>query len=158
MTPLGTVRESRSTAVCPANRLTTRSAVRIAVFMGPKSYSVETGCASPTRAACRVCQDKLAHLTRAGNCRTPAKAASLPSVWGSAGASGPQVHREVIPAQGVVPLGAAIGGLEFLEVPGAAVVLEDRLLIEVGEITHFPNTCCTVPTAATSASTSARVL
>ena len=91
MTPLGTVSVSPSTAVCPANRLTMWSAARIAVFMGPKSYSVETGCAAPARAACKVCQERLAHFTRAGNCRTPAKAASFPNTRGSAGASGPPV-------------------------------------------------------------------
>ena len=64
----------------------------------------------------------------------------------------------MIPAERVVAFGAAVRGLELLEVTGAAVVLEDRLLVEVGEVAHAPNTCCTFSTAATSASTSARVL
>ena len=47
-------------------------------------HSVETGCVgSPGRwasAAWSVCQARVAHLTRTGNSRTPAKTASLPSV------------------------------------------------------------------------------
>ena len=43
------------------------------------AHSVVTGAASPASAALSVCQQRLAHLTRAGNSRTPASAASLPS-------------------------------------------------------------------------------
>ena len=44
--------------------------------------SVDTGTCSPSNAARIVCQARLAHFTREGNCRTPAKTASLPSLTG----------------------------------------------------------------------------
>src|SRR5262249_51645461 len=43
-----------------------------------RRYSVDTLAPSPS-AAFNVCQQRLAHLTRAGNSRTPESAASLPS-------------------------------------------------------------------------------
>ena len=39
--------------------------------------SVVADC-SPSRAACMVCHESVAHLTRTGNSRTPAKILSLP--------------------------------------------------------------------------------
>ena len=50
-------------------------------------YSVETGSAARSSAAFNVCQQRLAHFTRAGNSRTPDSAASLPSLAGSTAAS-----------------------------------------------------------------------
>ena len=47
-----------------------------------------TGSACECSAASSVCQQRLAHLTRAGNSRTPDKAPSLPSGTGSIDASG----------------------------------------------------------------------
>ena len=44
----------------------------------PGSYSVET-IASLLSAACIVCHANVAHLTRTGNSRTPAKISRLPS-------------------------------------------------------------------------------
>src|SRR6185503_14899793 len=41
--------------------------------------SVETGAASPSRAAFSVCQGSDAHFTRTGNSHTPANTRSLPS-------------------------------------------------------------------------------
>src|SRR3989440_208245 len=44
-----------------------------------RRYSVDTVVAPRSRAALSVCQQRLAHFTRAGNSRTPDSAASLPS-------------------------------------------------------------------------------
>src|SRR5437588_10207302 len=49
-------------------------------------YSVEACCCS-FKAACIVCHDNVAHLTRAGKSRTPAKIVSLPRLFGSVSAS-----------------------------------------------------------------------
>src|SRR5206468_7491435 len=46
-------------------------------------HSVDTGAPSPFSAACRVCQARLAHFTRAGNSHTPERTASFPSSCGS---------------------------------------------------------------------------
>ncbi len=53
-------------------------------------YSVET-VSSPESAACRVCQLSEAHLTRAGNSRTPAKIFSFPKLLSSVSTSRPPV-------------------------------------------------------------------
>src|SRR5256885_4611732 len=44
-----------------------------------RRYSVDTVVAPRSRAALSVCQQRLAHFTRAGNSRTPGSAASLPA-------------------------------------------------------------------------------
>src|SRR5437899_4543681 len=69
-----------------------RLAARHGSLLRIASYSVDTTPSFASRAACRVCHARLAHLTRTGNSRTPAKTLSFPSSTGSAGAS-PSVTR-----------------------------------------------------------------
>src|SRR5438132_7677997 len=69
-----------------------RLAARHGSLLRIASYSVDTTPSFASRAACRVCHARLAHLTRTGNSRTPAKTLSFPSSTGSAGAS-PSVPR-----------------------------------------------------------------
>src|SRR5579872_920907 len=54
------------------------------VLVGTHGYSVETGAALRSRAALSVCQQRLAHFTRAGYSRTPERAASLPRLESAA--------------------------------------------------------------------------
>src|ERR1041384_7685545 len=93
MVPGGTVSDRPSTAVCAENRLVTRSTTRVGLVMAPAgkrvttalgsaggSYSVETRAAVVCgNARGTVAQGRVAHLPRAGNRRSPARAAGLPS-------------------------------------------------------------------------------
>src|SRR5712691_2864235 len=56
-------------------------------------YSVETVWPGASKAAFRVCHDRLAHFTRTGNSDTPENTASLPRVSASAGSSVPVTRR-----------------------------------------------------------------
>ena len=49
------------------------------------SYSVLTGSTAPVRADFMVCHESVAHFTRTGNSRTPARATSLPTDASSIG-------------------------------------------------------------------------
>src|SRR5580692_4403407 len=51
---------------------------RVDGFGFERVHSVDTLCSAFWSAACNVCQASVAHLTRAGNSRTPEKTASLP--------------------------------------------------------------------------------
>src|SRR5690606_345548 len=69
-----------------------------------------------------------------------------------------EVQRQAIPAQRVEPLEPQVGALENAEVPGAAVVIDDDLLVEVLGVHHRANTLRAFSMPAMSRSTSACVL
>src|ERR1051326_9090710 len=48
------------------------------------------------------------------------------------------VQLNAVTAQRVVSLGPAIRGIEPLEVPRVAVVVEDDLLVQIAEVVHHP--------------------
>src|SRR5258708_38776908 len=66
----------------------------------------------------------------------------------------PHVERDVVAAQGVVALGRAVGVPQLLEVPRAAVVLEDGCLVQLAQVGHQANRARTLATAAARASAS----
>ena len=52
----------------------------------------------------------------------------------------PEVDIALVPAGRVVPMGDPVGGRQAPAVPGAFVVVEDYLLIKVGEVGHGSST------------------
>ena len=52
----------------------------------------------------------------------------------------PEVDGALVAAGGIVAVGHAVGGRQLAAIPGAAVVVEDDLLVKVGEIRHGPGT------------------
>src|SRR5690606_34335193 len=69
-----------------------------------------------------------------------------------------EVQREAIAAQRVVSFQPQVGILEHAEVPRAAVVIDDDLLVEVLDVHHRANTLRAFSMPAMSRSTSSRVL
>src|SRR5690606_19560812 len=68
-------------------------------------------------------------------------------------------HGQPVAAQRVVAVRLAVGILGMPEVPRPLAVVQDHLLIKLAQLVqHQPNISCTLRSASTSASTSARVL
>ena len=69
-----------------------------------------------------------------------------------------QIEPDLVPTERVVALGGPVGALQHAEVPRLPVVVENHLLVEVAEIGHQPKISRARSIAATSVSSSPRVL